>query len=107
MRKSSIGYSIPLLLLTVCALLVFIFYQKALLIAIQFMLNSDHPLGLPTSTTPISNFSIPTAPNPVSVGVESIIGNVGITVTRVISPADRYLGEAAFPSVPREGKEYL
>lgn len=71
------------------------------------MLNSGQPLGLPTSMTPISGLSISTAPAPVSLGKEVVINNLGITVTRVISPADSYVGKAAFPSVLREGKEYL
>jgi hypothetical protein len=107
MRKSPIGFSGPLLIVTVCCLFAFIFYQKAWLVGIQWMLNSNRPLGLPTSTTPISNFSIPTAPNPVSLGKEAIINNLGITVTRVISPADNYLGQAGFSSIPPEGKEIL
>ena len=107
MRKSPIGYSVPLLMVTILCCLAFIFYQKAWLIAIQYMLTSGNSPGLPTSTTPISGFSIPTASAPVSLGKEAIINNLGITVTRVISPADTYIGKAAFPSVLREGKEYL
>ena len=107
MRKSPFGFSVPLLIITLLCLCALLFYQKALLAGIQFMLNSNHAFGLPTSTTPISSFSIPTAPNPVSVGKEAISNGLGITVTRVISPADNYLGKAAWPSVLREGKEYL
>ena len=107
MRKSPIGYSAPLLIVTALCCFAFIFYQKAWLIAIQYMLTSGNSPGLPTATTPISGFSIPTAPAPVSLGKEAIINNLGITVTRVISPADTYIGKAAFPSVLREGKEYL
>ncbi len=76
--------------------------------AIQFMLlTSDKTGRLPTSGTPVSGLSIPTAPAPVSLGKEAIINNLGIAVTRVISPADRYIGKAALPSVHSEGKEYL
>ena len=107
MRKSPIGLSVPLLIVGALCLFGFIFYQKAWLIAIQYMLISGNSSSLPTSTTPISGFSIPTAPAPVSLGKEVIINNLGITVTRVISPADTYIGKAAFPSVLREGKEYL
>jgi hypothetical protein len=107
MRKSPIGYSVPVLIVGALCLFGFIFYQKAWLIAIQYMLISGNSPGLPTSTTPISGFSFPTAPAPVSLGNEGIINNLGITVTRVISPADIYIGKAASPSVLREGKEYL
>jgi Telomeric repeat-binding factor 2. len=85
-----------------------IFYQKAWLIAIQYMLsNPGQAGGIPTSTTQIAGFSIPTASAPVSLGKEAIINDLGISVTRVISPADSYLGKAALPSVARDGKEYL
>lgn len=71
------------------------------------MLDSNRSFGLPTSTTPIPSFSFPTVSAAVSVGKEVLINNLGITVTRVISPADQYMGKAASPSVLREGKEYL
>jgi hypothetical protein len=99
MRKSPIGYSVPLLIVTVLCLLAVVFYQKAWLLAIQYMLlTSNKDSGLPVSTTPISGLSIPTAPAPVSLGKEAIVNNLGITVTSVISPADRYMGTAALPS---------
>ena len=107
MRKSPIGLSLPVLILGALCLFGLIFYQKAVLIAIQLMLRSNNSSGLPISTTPIAGFSIPTAPAPASVGKEVVINHLGITVTRVISPADNYVGEAGFSSVPREGKEYL
>jgi len=108
MRKSPIGYSVPLLIVTVFCLLAVVFYQKAWLLAIQYMLlTSNKDNGLPVSTTPISGLSIPTAPAPVLLGKEAIVKHLGITVTSVISPADRYMGTAALPSVIQEGKEYL
>lgn len=107
MRKSSIGPSVPVLIVGGLCLFGLIFYQKAVLIAIQFMLNSGNSSELPTSKTPISGFSISTAPAPVSLGKETLINNLGITITRVIDPADTYMGKAAWPSVLREGKEYL
>ena len=108
MRNSSNGLTASLLIVVVLCLLGMVFYQKAWLIAIQYMLA--HPgegSGLPTSTTQVAGFAIPTAPAPVSVGKEAVINNLGITVTRVISPADSYIGKAALPSVARDGKEYL
>jgi len=108
MRKSPIGLSVPVLIVGVLCLFGFIFYQRAWLLAIQYMLS--HPgsaSGIPTSTTPITGLSIPTAPVPVPLGKEAVLNHLGITVTRVISPADSYVGKAALPSVSREGKEYL
>ena len=107
MRKSPIGLSVPVLLVGLLCLFGLIFYQRAVLSTIQFTLNSGHSSGLPTSTTQISGFSIPTASAPVSLGKEAIVNQLGITVTRLISPADNYIGKAAFPSVLSEGKEYL
>jgi len=107
MRKSPIGLSVPVLLVGLLCLFGLIFYQRAVLSTIQFTLNSGHSSGLPTSTTQISGFSIPTASAPVSSGKEAIVNHLGITVMRLISPADNYMGKAAFPSVLREGKEYL
>lgn len=107
MRKSPLGISVPLLIVAVLCLFAFIFYQKALLVGIQLLLKSNRSLGLATSTTPISSFSIPTAASAVSLGKEAIANDIGITITRVISPADRYMGKAALSSVLQEGKEYL
>jgi|WetSurMetagenome_2_1015567.scaffolds.fasta_scaffold414082_1 hypothetical protein len=107
MRKSPIGYGLPLLLVGALCLFGLIFYQRVILIAIQVMIHSGSSSGLPVSTTQVSGFSFPTASAPVALGKEAIVDPLGITVTRVIRPADRYLGNAAFPSVPREGKEYL
>ena len=107
MRKSPIGLSIPVFIAGLLCLFGLIFYQKALLIGIQMMLNSNQPLGLPTSTTPIPGLSFSTVPAPVSVGSEIIINRLGITVKHVISPADTYMGEAAWPAIIQEGKEYL
>jgi len=108
MRKSPLGYTGPMLIIAAICLFAFLFYQKGLLIAIQYMLlTSDKSAGLPTSGPPVTGLSIPTAPAPVSPGKEAIINSVGITVMRVLRPADRYMGKAALPSVAREGKEYL
>ena len=107
MKKSPFGFSTPLLIVTLLCLFGFIFYQRTLLLAIQYLLVSGKIGGLPTSTTPISGVSFPTAPAPVSLGKEILLNDLGIAVTRVISPADSYMGAAALPSVKRDGKEYL
>jgi len=107
MQKSPVGFSGALLIVVVLCLCALLLYQKALLAGIQWKLNSNRPLGLPTSTTPIPSFSFPTVSAPVAVGKEVIINHLGITVTQVIYPAGQYMGKAAWPSVLQEGKEYL
>jgi len=109
MRKSSIG-TILLTLLTALALGIvsLLFFQDLWLKKVQQMLNSSQSSGLPVSSTmPVSNFSFPTAPAPVSQGTESIVGNVGITVIRVVNPADNYVGKAAKYTVLDAGDQYL
>jgi len=44
---------------------------------------------------------------PVSQGVESFVGNLGITVMRVLNPADNYVGKAAKYSVLDTDEQYL
>src|SRR5215470_17332465 len=105
--------SVPLIyiLLVIAALvwgfIIMFLVQGAWLKNIQAKLNSTQAVGLPTSATPIPNFSIPTAPKPVSMGKEVILNEVGITVTRVINPANNYIGKAALPSVLGKDKQYL
>jgi hypothetical protein len=108
-RKSSLG-TILVTLLTALALAIvsLLLFQGLWLKKVQQMLNSSQSSGLPVSSAiPVSNFSFPTAPAPVSQGVESIVGNVGITVIRVINPADNYVGNAAKYMVLDKGDQYL
>jgi len=108
MRKSSIG-TILLTVLTALALGVVsvLFFQNLWVKKVQQMLNSSQSAGLPVSTAPVSGISISTAPNAVAQGVESIAGNVGITVIRVINPADTYVGKSAKYTVLDKGEQYL
>ena len=109
MRKSSIG-TILVTVLGALALgiISLLFFQDLWLKKVQQMLNSSQSAGLPVSSTmPVSNFSFPTASAPVSQGTESILGNVGITVIRVINPADNYVGNAAKYTVLDKGDQYL
>jgi hypothetical protein len=108
MRNSSNGLTASALIVAALCLFGMAFYQKAWLVVIQYMLaNPSEASGLPTSTTQVAGFAIPTASAPVSLGKEAVINNLGITVTRAISPADSYIGKAALPSVAQDGKEYL
>lgn len=106
MRKSSNGWITGPIIVAALCLFALVFYQKTLLIAIQYMIQHGQPGGLPTSATSFPTLSFPKAPAPVSVGVESVINNLGITVTRVISPADYYVGSAGYKSLDK-GEEYL
>jgi uncharacterized protein DUF4352 len=108
MRNSSIG-TIILTLLVVLALAIFglLIFQGLWLKKVQQMLNSNRSSGQPVSTAAVSGFSFPTASDAVSQGVESIVGNVGITVTRVINPANSYVGKAAKYTTLDKGDQYL
>jgi hypothetical protein len=110
MRKLSI--TLIYILLVIAALvwgfIIMFLVQGAWLKNVQAKLNPTSFIGLPTSTTPISNFSIPTAPNPVSVGKEVLINHLGITVTSVVRPADKFVANADKTNLPPEkGKDYL
>jgi uncharacterized protein DUF4352 len=109
MRKLSIPLIYILLVIAALAwgFIIMFIVQSAWLKNVEAKLTSTPFVGLPTSTTPISNFSIPPAPNPVSIGKESIVNEVGITVSRVINPANTYIGKAALPSVLGKDKQYL
>jgi uncharacterized protein DUF4352 len=107
MRHSSNALILVLLAIGILFILVLIVYQRALLELVSRQVNADPSAGLPAASTPITGLSFPTAAAPVPVGKELVIGHVGITITRVISPADSYIGNAGFSSVAREGREYL
>src|SRR5437867_565158 len=110
MRNLSI--TLIYILLVIAALvwgfIIMILVQGAWLKNVQSKLTSTASIGLPTSTTPISNFSIPTVPNPVSLGKEVLINHFGITVTSVVRPADKIVANADKTNLPPEqGKDYL
>src|ERR1051326_4641855 len=109
MRKLSITLIYILLVIAalVWGVIIMFFVQRAWLKNVEAKLTSTQSAGLPISTAPVSNFSIPTALNPVSIGKEVILNDVGITVTRVIYPANTYIGKAALPSVLGTDKQYL
>ena len=52
MRKSPLGYTGPMLIVAAICLFAFLFYQKGLLIAIQYMLlTSDKSVGMERPVT--------------------------------------------------------
>lgn len=106
-RNSSTGLIVSVLAALGLVFLGLILFQSAWLKMIQYLLASSQSTGLPVATSLVPTFSIATASGPVSPGVEAKVGNLGITVTRVVSPADSYLGQDAIPAISIEGKEYL
>jgi hypothetical protein len=95
-----------LLLLAALIVLVLYVFQRGGLLAIQYML-SQNQAGLPTSGTPVTGLSFPTAPGLVSIGTETIMGNVGITVTGIMLPANGYVGNTARYTALDQDEEYL
>ena len=107
MLKSNNSLISALFLLVVFIVLVLYVFQRGGLLAIQYMLIKSMSTGMPVSSTPITGLSIPTAPGPVSIGTESIMGNVGITVTGIMLPANGYVGNTARYTALDKGEEYL
>jgi uncharacterized protein DUF4352 len=107
MRKSSNGLIISLLVFAVVGFLSLYVFQSIWLKLISRMLNSSQSTGLPVSSTPISGFSFPTHGAPAPVGTELTVGNLGITVTGIVSPADALVGKANRFKVLEKDEEYL
>jgi len=107
MRKSSSGLIIGLLVAAAVGFLSLYLFQRVWLKLIARMLNSSQSTGLPVSSTPISGFSFPTHPAPAAIGTELTVGNLGITVTGIVSPADALVGKANRFNVLEKDEEYL
>jgi hypothetical protein len=107
MKQSGTGGFILWLVIFSLGVFALYLFQSAWLAMIQYLLNSNPAYASPVSTSLVPTFTFPKIIGPVSPGREAVVGNLGISVTRVISPADSYMGKAAFPAVALEGKEYL
>jgi len=107
MRNSANGLLFGLVVTAVVALLSLYFFQSAWLKLIQRMMNSSQSAGLPVSSTPISGFSFPTKRAPASLNTELKVGNLGITVTGIVSPADHLVGKTNRFNVLEKDEEYL
>ena len=107
MRKSSSGFILSLLVAAAVGFLSLYLFQSAWLKLIARMLNSSQSSGLPTSSTPISGFSFPTRRAPAPLNTELAAGNLGITVTGIVSPADTMVGKANRFNVLEKDEEYL
>ena len=108
MRNSSNRLLINLLVVGVVAFLSLYLFQSVWLKLISNMMSSSQSTGLPgSSSTPISGFSFPTARAPAALGTELTVGNLGITVTGIVSPADHVVGTANRFNVLEKDEEYL
>src|SRR4030095_5549113 len=107
MRNSSNRLLFNLLFVAIVALLSLYLFQSAWLKLISRMMSSSQSTGLPTSSTPISGLSFPTRPPPASLNTELKVGNLGITVTGIVSPADHVVGKANKFNVLEKDEEYL
>ena len=106
MRNSS-RLLINLLIAAVLGLLSLYIFQGAWLKWVMGMMASSQSSGLPTSSTPISNFSFPTQSPAVAINTEVKINNVGITVTGIVSPANHIVGNANRFNALEKDEEYL
>ena len=98
---------VNLMILAVVALLSLYLFQSAWLAVISRMISNSQSTGLPAGSTPVSGFSFPTARAPAALGTELTVGNLGITVTGIVSPADHVVGTANRFNVLEKDEEYL
>jgi hypothetical protein len=105
-RKSSNGILFGLVITAAVGLLSLYLFQSAWLTLIQRMMSNSQS-GLPTSSTAISGFSFPTAQAPSGFNTELTVGNLGITVTGIVSPANHVVGTANRFNVLEKDEEYL
>lgn len=108
MRSSFGGLIIRGLLVFGLAIVSLVVVQKLWLAFIAYQLNHQpESAGLPVSSTPISGFSFPTARAPAPVGSELTHGNLAITVTRFVRPANALVGTGSHYKVLDSDEEYL
>ena len=108
MRNSDRNLVFGLLLTFGLGIVALFVFQSVWLGVVQTMLLNSQGTSLPTSPTmPVSGLTFPTTGPPVRIGVESTLGNVAITVTRVFSPADFQVARYATYSILEEGEEFL
>ena len=107
MLKSTNSLIGALLLLAALIILVLYIFQRGGLLAIQYMLSRAQSTGLPAGSTPVSGFSFPTAQAPAGFNTERTVGNLGITVTGIVSPADHVVGTSNRFNVLEKDEEYL
>ncbi len=107
MRSSSSGLLLRLLFAIILAILALIVIQSAWLALVSYLLNTNQSAALPVSSTPITGFAIPTRQPPASIGTELTVGNMAITATRVVRPADSIVGTGSLYKSLESGEQYL
>ena len=96
-----------LLIAAILALLSLYLFQSVWLKVIQRMLSQSQANAPQVSSTSISGLSFPTARPPASLNTELTVGNLGITVTGIVSPANHVIGTANRFNVLEKDEEYL
>jgi hypothetical protein len=61
---------------------------------------------VPIESTPVGIYSFPTSRPPASVGEEQTVGNLSVSVRRVVRPANSFVGKGLYTQ-PKEDEEYL
>ena len=107
MRKSSSGLIFSLLVAVAIGFIGLYLFQGAWLKWIMQKVDASRSSGLPISSTPISGLSFPTQGAPAPLNKELTVGNLGITVTGIVSPADALVGKASKFNTLEKDEEYL
>ena len=105
MRSTKLLFN--LLIAAILALLSLYLFQSVWLKVIQRMMSQSQANAPQVSSTPISGLSFPTARPPASLNTELTVGNLGITVTGIVSPANHVIGTANRFNVLEKDEEYL
>src|SRR5215510_10156118 len=98
---------VNLIVVVIVALVSLYIFQGAWLTVILHMMSNSQSSGLPTSSTPVTGLSFPTARPPAAINKELTVGNLGITVTGIVSPADHVIGKTNRFNVLEKDEEYL
>ncbi len=106
MRSSSSGLLLRLLFAIILAILALVVFQGAWLALISYMLKANQSAALPVST-PMTGFAIPTRRPPAPIGTELTVGNMAITATRLVRPADSIVGAGSRYKSLKNGEQYL
>ncbi len=99
MRNSGGVFLLRLFVLTVLAVLGLTLFQGTWLAVVSYLLKNSQDTGLLVSSTEVNNFSLPTSEPPAAIGSQRTAGDVALTVTRVIRPADAKVAPGFYKSL--------